>query len=119
MSYPTLDFNLSFVKTMVLTAVTHSFERLSNVDRLQSLGTQEQERQAAISKLKSLESEFVEVMQAGMERFSRPLRQYIISPSEHATLFQNVEKVSDFLSELNLAVFPKWDGLDVSVGSLQ
>ena len=59
----------------------------------QSLGTQEQERQTAIASLRSLEAEFVELMQAGIQRFSRPLRQYIISPSEHATLFQNVEKV--------------------------
>ncbi|KAI0227526.1 hypothetical protein LSAT2_021994 [Lamellibrachia satsuma] len=46
------------------------------------------------------ESKFVEVMQSGIQRYSRPLRHRVISHSEHATLFQNVEKlvaISEFL----------------------
>jgi len=55
---------------------------------------EEQERQRAVESIHILEEEFVTQMQCGIQRFSRPLRHCLVSSRQHATLFQNVEKVS-------------------------
>lgn len=41
----------------------------------------------------SIEMDFIDVMHAGMQRYSRPLRHCILNPRQHFTLFQNIEKV--------------------------
>ena len=61
---------------------------------LQPVPVEEQERQSAVESIHALEEEFVSQMQCGIQRFSRPLRHCLISSRQHATLFQNVEKVS-------------------------
>ena len=43
-----------------------------------------------------LEKEFVELMTYGIQMFTRPLRSAVLSPNEHRTLFQNIEKVSAY-----------------------
>lgn len=42
----------------------------------------------------SIEMDFIDVMHAGMQRYSRPLRHCILNPRQHFTLFQNIEKVA-------------------------
>ncbi|KAL4231417.1 hypothetical protein ACF0H5_008995 [Mactra antiquata] len=51
-------------------------------------------RQAALHRLLCLEENFVEFMTAGINKFSRPLRHGVINNSQHATLFQNIEKIT-------------------------
>lgn len=41
-----------------------------------------------------LEREFVQHMTNGIQKFTRPLRSAVLSPKEHRSLFQNIEKVS-------------------------
>ncbi|CAH1786293.1 unnamed protein product [Owenia fusiformis] len=67
----------------------------------QDLTEQERMRQQDINDLITLEREFVMSMQHGIQRFSRPLRHRLISPHEHATLFQNIEKLV-LISECHL-----------------
>lgn len=43
-----------------------------------------------------LEKEFVQHMTSGIQRFTRPLRRAVLSPKEHMSLFQNIEKVSTY-----------------------
>ena len=50
-------------------------------------------RSLVTERVLTCETEFVRVMQCGIQRYSRPLRHRVISHSEHATLFQNIEKV--------------------------
>ncbi|KAK2167897.1 hypothetical protein LSH36_22g00005 [Paralvinella palmiformis] len=57
------------------------------------LTEKERERQAAIQKLVRCEQQFVGLMQFGIQRYSNPLRHKFVSPAEHGTLFQNVEKL--------------------------
>lgn len=45
----------------------------------------------------SIEMDFIDVMHAGMQRYSRPLRHCILNPRQHFTLFQNIEKVVEIL----------------------
>ncbi|KAK3088405.1 hypothetical protein FSP39_018747 [Pinctada imbricata] len=59
----------------------------------QTVVTAERCRQEAVHRLLSLELDFIDVMHAGMQRFSRPLRHCILSPQQHLTLFQNIEKL--------------------------
>ena len=59
------------------------------------LTCQEQARQTAIRELVEGEEEFIRQMQYGIQRYSRPLRHCILTPQEHRTLFQNVEKVKN------------------------
>lgn len=45
-------------------------------------------------KLLNLEEKFIELMQKGVQQYSRPLRHCLmISPIQHHTLFQNIEKI--------------------------
>ncbi len=45
-------------------------------------------------KLLNLEEQFIELMQKGVQQYSRPLRHcMMISPQQHQTLFQNIEKI--------------------------
>ncbi|XP_045191341.2 uncharacterized protein LOC123548240 [Mercenaria mercenaria] len=55
--------------------------------------TCEVRKQEAIHRLLSLELDFIDLMHAGMQRYSRPLRHCILSHSHHAALFQNIEKL--------------------------
>lgn len=41
-----------------------------------------------------LEKDFVQHMTNGIQMFTRPLRRAVLSPTEHRSLFQNIEKVS-------------------------
>ncbi|XP_060553687.1 uncharacterized protein LOC132714782 isoform X2 [Ruditapes philippinarum] len=50
-------------------------------------------RQAALHRLLCLEENFVDFMNSGIQKFSRPLRHCVINSSQHATLFQNIEKI--------------------------
>ena len=50
-------------------------------------------RQVAIHQLLTCEEDFTRMMKRGAQRFSRPLRHQLLSRSQHATLFQNIEKV--------------------------
>ena len=61
--------------------------------RYQDLSEGDQERQSAIQKLLLCEEQFVSRMQFAIQRYSNPLRHKFVSPSEHGTLFQNVEKL--------------------------
>lgn len=54
----------------------------------------EKRRQEAIHRLLTVEMDFIDLMHAGIQRFSRPLRHCILSQLQHSALFQNVEKVS-------------------------
>ncbi|CAL1540455.1 unnamed protein product, partial [Lymnaea stagnalis] len=47
----------------------------------------------SIHRLMSLELDFIDFMHYGIERYSRPLRHCIVSPHQHMTIFQNVEKL--------------------------
>ena len=58
------------------------------------LSDEEQGRQEAIAGLKRTEQKFVQGMQFGIERYLQRLRYSLISPQQHATLFQNIEKVT-------------------------
>ena len=51
------------------------------------------ERKLAIHDVVNCEDGYITQMQCGIQRFSRPLRHCIGSSMQHATLFQNVEKV--------------------------
>ena len=59
------------------------------------------DQQAFLDDLISLEEEYVREMQAGIQAFSRPLRHCILTPYQHAHLFQNVEKLAT-ISEFHL-----------------
>jgi hypothetical protein len=50
-------------------------------------------RQVAIHQLLTCEEDFTRMMKRGAQRFSRPLRHQLLSRSQHALLFQNIEKV--------------------------
>ncbi|XP_053407877.1 uncharacterized protein LOC123547611 isoform X2 [Mercenaria mercenaria] len=50
-------------------------------------------RQAALHRLLCLEENFVDLMNTGIQKFSRPLRHCVITSTQHATLFQNIEKI--------------------------
>ena len=54
----------------------------------------EQKKLEAIHRLMSLELDFIDFMQLGIQRYSRPLRHCIFNVVQHNTVFQNVEKVS-------------------------
>ena len=62
-------------------------------NRFRELSVDEQDRQNLIHGLVELEQEFVDLMHFGLERYSNPLRHEFVSPTEHVTLFQNVEKL--------------------------
>lgn len=49
--------------------------------------------QKLIKQLLTAESNFIDVMHAGMQRYSRPLRHNILTPQQYSTLFQNIEKL--------------------------
>ncbi|KAI0227529.1 hypothetical protein LSAT2_021997 [Lamellibrachia satsuma] len=51
------------------------------------------ERKLAIHDVVNCEDGYITQMQCGIQRFSRPLRHCIGSSMQHATLFQNVEKL--------------------------
>ena len=53
-------------------------------------------KQEAIHRLLSLELDFIDLMHAGMQSYSRPLRHCVLSHTQHTALFQNIEKVSYF-----------------------
>ncbi|XP_061165285.1 uncharacterized protein LOC133174226 [Saccostrea echinata] len=59
----------------------------------QTVPTRDKRKQEAIHRLMSIEMEFIDVMHAGMQRYSRPLRHCILNPRQHFTLFQNIEKL--------------------------
>jgi hypothetical protein len=61
---------------------------------LQNVQSTEKRRQEAIHRLITVEMDFIDLMHAGIQRYSRPLRHCILSQLQHSTLFQNVEKVS-------------------------
>lgn len=42
-----------------------------------------------------IEKEFINQIELGVQLYSRPLKHYLISSTEHAKLFQNIEKVRD------------------------
>ncbi|XP_052093008.1 uncharacterized protein LOC127729311 [Mytilus californianus] len=46
-----------------------------------------------IHQLLTAESNFIDVMHAGMQLYSRPLRHSILTPQQHSSLFQNIEKL--------------------------
>jgi hypothetical protein len=46
-----------------------------------------------VDELIDLELNFVQRMQWGIERFSRPLRHALLASDLYKTLFQNIEKV--------------------------
>jgi len=46
-----------------------------------------------VMNIQQLEEKFVDLMTSGMMTYSRPLRHRILAASQHATVFQNVEKV--------------------------
>jgi hypothetical protein len=48
---------------------------------------------AAILDLVTCEQRFIDIMQHGIQQFSRPLRHCVLSRQQHTTLFQNIEKV--------------------------
>ncbi|XP_045190798.2 uncharacterized protein LOC123547613 [Mercenaria mercenaria] len=50
-------------------------------------------RQAALHRLLCLEENFVDLMNTGIQKFSRPLRHCVLTSTQHATLFQNIEKI--------------------------
>ncbi|XP_045190793.2 uncharacterized protein LOC123547608 [Mercenaria mercenaria] len=50
-------------------------------------------RQAALHRLLCLEENFVDFMNTGIQKFSRPLRHCVLTSTQHATLFQNIEKI--------------------------
>ena len=54
---------------------------------------EDDEQWSHTARMKQLEEEFVEKMSYCCQRFSRPLRHGMITPQQHQTLFQNVEKV--------------------------
>ena len=60
---------------------------------LPSLTNEERDRQTAIYKLWRSEEQFLDVMHFGIRRYCDPLRHKILSPIEHATLFQNIHQV--------------------------
>lgn len=60
---------------------------------MQDLSQGEQERQIAISELMEAEQSYIQQMQNAIAWYSRPLRHCILGTSEHARLFQNVEKL--------------------------
>lgn len=62
------------------------------------------------SALVSCEEKFVKEMNAGMTSYSRPLRHWILTPEEHCTLFQNIEKLAA-ISEHNLQQLKTWENL--------
>nr|XP_022327199.1 uncharacterized protein LOC111126682 isoform X2 [Crassostrea virginica] len=59
----------------------------------QTVPTANKRKQEAIHRLMSIEMDFIDVMHAGMQRYSRPLRHCILNPRQHFTLFQNIEKL--------------------------
>lgn len=59
----------------------------------QTVPTPDKRKQEAIHRLMSIEMDFIDVMHAGMQRYSRPLRHCILNPRQHFTLFQNIEKL--------------------------
>lgn len=63
--------------------------------------TPDKRKQEAIHRLMSIEMDFIDVMHAGMQRYSRPLRHCILNPKHHFTLFQNIEKVKILVSLLH------------------
>ncbi|CAG2190156.1 unnamed protein product [Mytilus edulis] len=46
-----------------------------------------------IHQLLTAESNFIDVMHAGMQLYSLPLRHSILTPQQHSSLFQNIEKL--------------------------
>ena len=59
----------------------------------QELSEEEQNQQTAIQELIHLEQDFIKQMEFGLQRYSKPLRHKFVSPTEHSTLFQNMEKL--------------------------
>ncbi|XP_048777843.2 uncharacterized protein LOC125681698 isoform X1 [Ostrea edulis] len=59
----------------------------------QTVPTPDKRKQEAIHRLMSIEMDFIDIMHAGMQRYSRPLRHCILNPKHHFTLFQNIEKL--------------------------
>ncbi len=53
----------------------------------------EVDRQMALQLLMCAESRFITCMHTGLQLYSCPLRHYIITASQHNTLFQNIEKL--------------------------
>ena len=52
---------------------------------------------AAILNLVDCERHFAEVMQHGIQQYSRPLRHGLLAPAQHVAVFQNLEKVHTYL----------------------
>ncbi|VDH97352.1 regulator of G-protein signalling 3 [Mytilus galloprovincialis] len=59
----------------------------------QTVQSTEKRRQEAIHRLLTVEMDFIDLMHAGIQRYSRPLRHCILSQLQHSALFQNVEKL--------------------------
>lgn len=59
----------------------------------QNVQSTEKRRQEAIHRLLTVEMDFIDLMHAGIQRYSRPLLHCILSQLQHSTLFQNVEKL--------------------------
>lgn len=78
---------------------------------LQTVQTSETRKQEAIHRLLSLELDFIDLMHSGMQRYSRPLRHCILSHSQHAAVFQNIEKVGLPVNWAPLPVLPVLLGL--------
>ncbi|KAK2150619.1 hypothetical protein LSH36_398g00006 [Paralvinella palmiformis] len=57
-----------------------------------------------ILRLVSAEREFAELMQHGIQQYSRPLRHGLLTPEQHIMVFQNIEKLVA-LSEYNIHQF--------------
>ena len=56
-------------------------------------------QQAALQSLLECEQDFVDVMHRGIQMFSRPLRHHILTSQQHSNIFQNIEKVTIFVSK--------------------
>ncbi|ELU00522.1 hypothetical protein CAPTEDRAFT_227441 [Capitella teleta] len=70
---------------------------IPHVDRaLQQMGNTDRERDLAVQKLQNLEYEYVQIMERGINGYLTPFKSCAISPSEHQTLFQNIEQLMSF-----------------------
>lgn len=79
-----------------------------HVLQVSTLSAVDDHHQTQVDRLLASERHFVSQMQFGIQRYSSPLLHCIISAQEHATLFQNVDKlvsISDYhASQLELVL---------------
>ena len=52
-----------------------------------------------------IEKEFISQLELGVQLYSRPLKHYLISSTEHGKLFQNIEKVISAFSKTKSNLF--------------